>query len=364
MNNSNMRDAFSLDAKRNQKKDLEIGYGEGESIAVAEIADLQKRVKRKHPLAQFRIVDCAVLGDWSYKTVAIKLNPINLCFDARVDCFIGLRGRDTHYVVASVSTARTREIPYEDRELFHIDYCDKDFTSITKSLSRAVKVINNTVSWTPTSTVKKAFGYYAEYFQGGLDRAQKKLNDLKRGVFSTINGAKINEALLEYCIAGMENRPVSGEISHLITDNVEKYLVSKKDLGESVSVCDGLQMLALCKLKGSERIYYHKLDYRPYGTPPADLPSIFCGVGDINELPEEVLGKLFTMQSIGEENMEAVLYSRCVALDGVGASVVRQSNPSGNCGHTTPFTSEIMCAYVSPETIEQLYKPEATLSWS
>ena len=361
MYNSNIEDAFSLDAKRNQEKD--IGYGDGESIATAEIAELQKRVKRKHPLAQFRIVGCAVLGDWSYKTVAIKLSPINLCFDARVDCFIGLRGRDTHYVVASVSTARTREIPYEDRELFNIDYCDKEFTSITKSLSRAVKVVNNTVSWTPTLTVKKAFDYYAEYFQAGLDRAQKKLNDLKRGVFSTINGAKTNEALLEYCLAGMENRPVSGEISNLITDSVEKYLVSKKDLGESVSVCDGLQMLALCKLADSERIYYHRIDYKPYGAPPAVLPSIFCGVGDINELPEEVLGKLFTMQSIGEDNMEVISYSRCVALDGVGATVKNQID---NARKTTniPFASEIMCVYVAPETLEQLYKSEAALSCS
>lgn len=362
MNYANQEEAFGLDVKRNQEKD--IGYGEGESIAKTEIADLKKRVRRKHPLAQFIIVDCAVLGDWSYKTVVIKLNPINLCFDARVDCFMTLGGHDTHYVVASVSTARTREIPYEDRQLFNIDYCDKDFTSITKSLSRAVKVINNTGSCTPTSTVKKAFDYYAQNFQEGLLSAQKKLNDLKRGVFSAINGSKTSEALLEYCLAGMEGRPVSGEISHLITDSVEKYLVSKKDLGESVSVCDGLQMLALCKLAGSERIYYHGLDYKPYGMPPAVLPSIFCSVGNLNELPEEVLGKLFTMQSIGEDNMEPISYSRCVALDGVGASVKQtDSRTAGQTRTNIPFASDIMCVYVSPETIEQLYK-EGPLSCS
>ena len=349
-----IEEAFSLDANRNQEKG--IGYGEGESIATTEIATLQQRVRRKHPLAQFRIVDCGVLGNWRYKTVVIKLNPINLCFDARVDCFIWLSASDvTHYVVASVSTDRTREIPYEDREVFNIDHCDKDFTNITTNLSRAVKIINNTVSWTPTSTVTKVFEHYADSFQRGLDRAQKKLNDLKSGVFSTLTGTETNEALLEYCLAGMENRPVSGEISHLITDSVEKYLVSKKDLGESVSVCDGLQMLALCKLAGSERIYYHRLAYRTQGTPPATLPPLLCGVGDINKLPEEVTGKLFTMQSIGEENMEDVDYSggRCVGLDGVGAAVIKQVN-----WRPTAFTSDIMCVYVSHETIEQLYESE------
>ncbi len=99
-----------------------------------ELAALQKRVKKSHPFAKFRHT--------ADDALAIRLSHQSMCFDAKV-----LWDKDA-YIVMTVSTRRERELPYADLDRYGIAYSDRRFTSLTKTLARATKLVKDTKSQT------------------------------------------------------------------------------------------------------------------------------------------------------------------------------------------------------------------------
>ena len=211
---------FGFDASLN--REMEDSYYSPQMAD--ELAVLQKRVKKSHPFAKFRHT--------ADDALAIQLSPQSMCFDAKV-----LWDKDA-YIVMTVSTRRERDYA-PDLDRYGIAYSDRSFTSLTKTLARATKLIKDTKSATGERVLEKVMQGTIDRFGRGLKQAQEKLDTLQRGVFSSMQNSVSNEALLEYSLATMEQRPVRADIRHQVEDCTNKYLESKRDLGDSVAACDG-----------------------------------------------------------------------------------------------------------------------------
>ena len=292
-----------------------------------ELVALQKRVKKTHPLAKFRHT--------ADDALAITLTPQSMCFDAKVSW-----DKDA-YIVMTVSTRRERDHSYDDTKKYNIDYSDRRFTSITKTLARATKLIKDTKSATGERVLEKVMQGTIDPFGRGLKQAQEKLDTLQRDVFSSMRNSVSNEALLEYSLAAMEQRPVRADIRHQIEDCTNKYLESKRDLGDSIAACDGLQTLSIYKLKNIDKVFFHYRD-----TTAGEMQRI-KHVDDVNKLPQEVLAKLSVLQATGIDAMDTVGYSYDVkVLTSIGC--VRRD------AHDYDFVEDAMCVYISPETMAEV----------
>ena len=292
-----------------------------------ELFALQKRVKKSHPFAKFRHT--------ADDTLAIRLSPQSMCFDAKVSW-----DKDA-YIVMTVSTCRERDLSYEDTKKYNIAYSDRRFTSITKTLARATKLIKDTESATGERVLEKVMQGTIDPFGRGLKQAQEKLDTLQRDVFSSMRNSVSNEALLEYSLAAMEQRPVRADIRHQIEDCTNKYLESKRDLGDSIAACDGLQTLSIYKLKNIDKVFFHYRD-----TTAGEMQRI-KHVDDVNKLPQEVLAKLSVLQATGIDAMDNVGYSyETKVLTSIGC-VTREA-------HDYDFVEDAMCVYISPETMAEV----------
>ena len=292
-----------------------------------ELVALQKRVKKSHPLAEFRHT--------ADDALAIQLSPQSMCFDAKVSW-----DKDA-YIVMTVSTRRERDHSYDDTKKYNIDYSDRRFTSITKTLARATKLIKDTKSATGERVLEEVMQGTIDPFGRGLKQAQEKLDTLQRDVFSSMRNSVSNEALLEYSLAAMEQRPVRADIRHQIEDCTNKYLESKRDLGDSIAACDGLQTLSIYKLKNIDKVFFHYRD-----TTAGEMQRI-KHVDDVNKLPQEVLAKLSVLQATGIDAMDTVGYSYDVkVLTSIGC--VRRD------AHDYDFVEDAMCVYISPETMAEV----------
>jgi hypothetical protein len=292
-----------------------------------ELFALQKRVKKTHPFAKFRHT--------ADDTLAIRLSPQSMCFDAKVSW-----DKDA-YIVMTVSTCRERDLSYEDTKKYNIAYSDRRFTSITKTLARATKLIKDTESATGERVLEKVMQGTIGSYGRGLKQAQEKLDTLQRDVFSSMRNSVSNEALLEYSLAAMEQRPVRADIRHQIEDCTNKYLESKRDLGDSIAACEGLQTLSIYKLKNIDKVFFHYRD-----TTAGEMQRI-KHVDDVNKLPQEVLAKLSVLQATGIDAMDNVGYSyETKVLTSIGC-VTREA-------HDYDFVEDAMCVYISPETMAEV----------
>ena len=313
---------FGFDASLN--REMEDSYYSPQMAD--ELAVLQKRVKKSHPFAKFRHT--------ADDALAIQLSPQSMCFDAKV-----LWDKDA-YIVMTVSTRRERELPYTEHR-GNIAYSDRRFTSITKTLARATKLIKDTKSATGERVLEKVMQGTIDPFGRGLKQAQEKLDTLQRAVFSSMGNSVSNEALLEYSLATMEQRPVRADIRHQVEDCTNKYLESKRDLGDSVAACDGLQTLSIYKLKNIDKVFYHYRD-----TTAGEMQRV-KHVDDVNKLPQEVLAKLSVLQATGIDAMETVGYSYDTkVLTSIGC--VRKDASDYD------FVEDAMCVYISPETMTEV----------
>ena len=314
---------FGFDASLN--REMEDSYYSPQMAD--ELAALQKRVKKSHPFAKFRHT--------ADDALAIQLTPQSMCFDAKV-----LWDKDA-YIVMTVSTRREREITYADLDRYGIAYSDRSFTSLTKTLARATKLIKDTKSATGERVLEKVMQGTVTPFGRGLQQAQEKLDTLQRDVFSSMRNSLTSDALLEYSLAAMEQRPVRADIRHQIEDCTNKYLESKRDLGDSIAACDGLQTLSIYKLKNIDKVFFHYRD-----TTAGEMQRI-KHVDDVNKLPQEVLAKLSVLQATGIDAMETVGYSYDTkVLTSIGC--VRRG------AHDYDFVEDAMCVYISPETMVEV----------
>ncbi len=314
---------FGLDASLNREMEVN-NYS---PQMADELAVLQKRVKKSHPFAKFRHT--------ADDALAIQLTPQSMCFDAKV-----LWDKDA-YIVMTVSTRREREITYDDLDRYGIAYSDRSFTSLTKTLARATKLIKDTKSATGERVLERVMQGTVTPFGRGLQQAQEKLDTLQRDVFSSMRNSVSNEALLEYSLATMEQRPVRADIRHEIEGCANKYLESKKDLGDSIAACDGLQTLSIYKLKNVDKVFFHYRD-----TTAGEMQRV-KHVDDVNKLPQEVLAKLSVLQATGIDAMESIGYSYDTkVLTSIGC-VTRDA-------HDYDFVEDAMCVYISPETMAEV----------
>jgi hypothetical protein len=314
---------FGFDASLNREMEVD-NYS---PRMATELVALQKRVKKTHPLAKFRHT--------ADDALAIQLSPQSMCFDAKVSW-----DKDA-YIVMTVSTRRERDHSYDDTEKYNIDYSDRSFTSITKTLARATKLIKDTKSATGERVLEEVMQGTIDPFGRGLKQAQEKLDTLQRDVFSSMRNSVSNEALLEYSLAAMEQRPVRADIRHQIEDCTNKYLESKRDLGDSIAACEGLQTLSIYKLKNIDKVFFHYRD-----TTAGEMQRI-KHVDDVNKLPQEVLAKLSVLQATGIDAMDTVGYSYDVkVLTSIGC--VRRD------AHDYDFVEDAMCVYISPETMAEV----------
>ena len=292
-----------------------------------ELVALQKRVKKTHPLAKFRHTADDML--------AIQLSPQSMCFDAKVSW-------DTDaYVVMTVSTRREREISYADLDRYNIAYSDRRFTSITKTLARATKLIKDTKSVTGERVLEKVMQGTIDPYGRGLKQAQEKLNELQSRVFGSMRGYQREQALLEYSLAAVEQRPVRADIRHEVEDCTNKYLEAKKDLGDSIAACEGLQTLSIYKLKNIDKVFFHYRD-----TTAGEMQRV-KHVDDVNKLPQEVLAKLSVLQATGIDAMESIGYSYDTkVLTSIGC-VTKDA-------YDYDFVEDAMCVYISPETMAEV----------
>ena len=314
---------FGLDASLNREMEVN-NYS---PRIATELVALQERVKKAHPFAKFRHT--------ADDALAIQLTPQSMCFDAKV-----LWDKDA-YIVMTVSTRREREITYADLDRYGIAYSDRSFTSLTKTLARATKLIKDTKSATGERVLERVMQGTVTPFGRGLQQAQEKLDTLQRDVFSSMGHAKNKEALLEYSLATMEQRPVRADIRHQIEDCTNKYLESKRDLGDSIAACDGLQTLSIYKLKNVDKVFFH---YRE--TTAGEMQRV-KHVDDVNKLPQEVLAKLSVLQATGIDAMDTVGYSYDTkVLTSIGCVTRDASDYS--------FVEDAMCVYISPETMAEV----------
>ena len=315
---------FGFDASLNREMEVD-NYS---PRIATELVALQKRVKKSHPFAKFRHT--------ADDALAIHLSPNSMCFDAKVSW-----DKDA-YIIMTVSTRRERDLSYTDYRTYDIDYNDKSFTSITKTLARATKLIKDTKSATGERVLEEVMQGTVSPFGRGLQQAQEKLDTLQRDVFSSMRHAKSNEALLEYSLATMEQRPVRADIRHEIEGCANKYLESKKDLGDSIAACDGLQTLSIYKLKNVDKVFFHYRD-----TTAGEMQRV-KHVDDVNKLPQEVLAKLSVLQATGIDAMESIGYSYNIkVLTSIGC-VRRDASDSYD------FVEDAMCVYISPETMAEV----------
>lgn len=293
----------------------------------AELTTIRKRVKKRYPLAKFVRP--------SYTSLAVRLHPNSMCYDAIIE------NRDDAYVVKTVSTRRDRDITYEQRNKYDIGYRHVSFVSITTNTNRVMKLINETRSVTGERVLEKAMQESLHNFEKGLAHAQEKLSDLQSRVFSGFRDTLRNEMLLEYCLATMEQRPVRGDVKNDVEGAVRDYLEKKADLGESVSVSEGLQVLSLFKIEGNDKIFFHYRD-----TTAGEMTRIKY-VDDVNKLPQEVLSKAAVLQTTGREAMDNIVgYSSSHrVLSSIGAVKAPDSDD---------FIEDAMCVYVSPETMAEV----------
>ena len=314
---------FGFDASLNREMEVD-NYS---PRMATELVALQKRIKKSHPFAKFRHT--------ADDALAIRLSPQSMCFDAKVSW-----DKDA-YIVMTVSTRRERDHSYEDLDKYSIVYSDRSFTSITKTVARATKLIKDTKSATGERVLEKVMQGTIDPFGRGLKQAQEKLDTLQRDVFSSMINSVSNEALLEYSLAAMEQRPVRADIRHQIEDCTNKYLESKRDLGDSIAACDGLQTLSIYKLKNIDKVFFHYRD-----TTAGEMQRI-KHVDDVNKLPQEVLAKLSVLQATGIDAMDTVGYSYDVkVLTSIGC--VRRD------AHDYDFVEDAMCVYISPETMAEV----------
>jgi hypothetical protein len=292
-----------------------------------ELFALQKRVKKTHPFAKFRHT--------ADDTLAIRLSPQSMCFDAKVSW-----DKDA-YIVMTVSTHRERDLSYEDTKKYNIAYSDRRFTSITKTLARATKLIKDTESVTGERVLEKVMQGTIGSYGRGLKQAQEKLDELQSRVFGSMRNSVSNEALLEYSLAAMERRPVRADIRHQVEDCTNKYLEAKKDLGDSIAACEGLQTLSIYKLKNIDKVFFHYRD-----TTAGEMQRI-KHVDDVNKLPQEVLAKLSVLQATGIDAMDNVGYSyETKVLTSIGCVTGE--------AYDYDFVEDAMCVYISPETMAEV----------
>ena len=314
---------FGFDASLNREMEVD-NYS---PRMATELVALQKRVKKSHPFAKFRHT--------ADDALAIRLSPQSMCFDAKVSW-----DKDA-YIVMTVSTRRERDHSYEDLHKYSIVYSDRSFTSITKTVARATKLIKDTKSATGERVLEKVMQGTIDPFGRGLKQAQEKLDTLQRDVFSSMRNSLTSDALLEYSLAAMEQRPVRADIRHQIEDCTNKYLESKRDLGDSIAACDGLQTLSIYKLKNIDKVFFHYRD-----TTAGEMQRI-KHVDDVNKLPQEVLAKLSVLQATGIDAMDTVGYSYDTkVLTSIGC-VTRDA-------HDYDFVEDAMCVYISPETMAEV----------
>ena len=324
MNKTNIETTFGFDESLNRDSS-DLAW----SPVPVELSNLQKRVKKAHPFATFRRTVDDVL--------AIRLSPKSMCFDAKVTW------ESDAYLVMTVSTKRANSIAYHDKEKYGVSYSDQKFTSITKTLARATKLVKDARSVTAErvleGTVRKTVGT----FNKGLSIAQEKLESLQERVFSTISQTQRNDGLFEYCLATREQRPVRADIQREIDTCVNNYLETKEDLGESIAACQGLQVLSIYKLTDTPKVFYHYRDMTA-----AEMHQSKY-VNDVNDLPQEVLTKLSVLQTTGEQVLESIGWGSGKVLTSIGA-VLNQNHTSSDYG----FVEDAMCVYVSPETMVEV----------
>lgn len=292
---------------------------------LAELTTVRKRVKKKYPFAKFVRP--------SYRSLAIRLHPNSMCYDAIVE------SKQGGYIVKTVSTNRDRDISYDDKSKYGIGYNEARFVSITTNINRVMKLINETRSVTGERVLERAMQDSLHYFERGLALAQQALEELQVRVFRSLGDATRRDALMEYCLAGMEGRPVRGDVQHEVEGAVKEYLAKKADLGESITASEGLQILSLYKLQGNDKVFIHYRD-----TTAGEMTRIKY-VDDVNKLPQEVLAKASVLQTTGKEAMDPVSFSHCHALSSIGAVKT--------C-HAHEFVETAMCVYVSPETMAEV----------
>ena len=334
---------FGFDQTANMDTKPFIDCEQARPSTAAQITELMKRVRRKHRLATFTYLGGISYGEGKYAlrdTILIQLRPETLCFDAKVTCFASANGEVGHYKVATVSIKREKRIPTFDMHALNIPWAEQFCTILTSTIARAAKTINEATSFTPARVVEDGMQRCTQPFAEALKNAQNKSHKLQRETFSSMSTTDKDEALLEYCLSTMQDRPVRADIAHQIADRVRAYLDRKEELGASTSVCASLQPLGLYKVQGIDRVYYH----RPTFTDDQReaIPNI-----NINDLPKEVLSKLATMQAAGVGSMEDVGWSACKVLDGVGALVPDVSD-------RVPFLEAAQCVYVSSETMTEV----------
>ena len=292
-----------------------------------ELVALQKRIKKSHPLAEFRHT--------ADDALAIRLSPQSLCFDAKVSW-----DKDA-YIVMTVSTRRERDHSYDDTKKYNIAYSDRRFTNITKALARATKLVKDTRSVTGERVLEKVMQGTIDPYVRGLKQAQEKLDELQSRVFGSLRNSLREEALLEYSLAAMERRPVRADIRHQIENCTTQYLERKEDLGDSIAACDGLQTLSIYKLKNIDKVFFHYRD-----TTAGEMQRV-KHVDDVNKLPQEVLAKLSVLQATGIDAMDTVGYSYDTkVLTSIGC-VTRDASDYG-------FVEDAMCVYISPETMAEV----------
>jgi hypothetical protein len=314
---------FGFDASLNREMEVD-NYS---PRMATELVALQKRIKKSHPLAKFRHT--------ADDALAIRLSPNSMCFDAKVSW-----DKDA-YIVMTASTRRERDHSYDDTEKYNIAYSDRSFTSITKTLARATKLVKDTKSATGERVLEKVMQGTIDPFGRGLKQAQEKLDTLQRDVFSSMRNSVSNEALLEYSLAAMEQRPVRADIRHQVEDCTNKYLEAKKNLGDSIAACDGLQTLSIYKLKNIDKVFFHYRD-----TTAGEMQRV-KHVDDVNKLPQEVLAKLSVLQATGIDAMDTVGYSYDTkVLTSIGC-VTKDA-------HDYDFVEDAMCVYISPETMAEV----------
>jgi hypothetical protein len=176
---------FGFDASLNREMEVD-NYS---PRMATELVALQKRVKKSHPFAKFRHT--------ADDALAIRLSPQSMCFDAKVSW-----DKDA-YIVMTVSTRRERDHSYEDLHKYSIVYSDRSFTSITKTVARATKLIKDTKSATGERVLEKVMQGTIDPFGRGLKQAQEKLDTLQRDVFSSMRNSLTSDALLEYSLAAL-----------------------------------------------------------------------------------------------------------------------------------------------------------------
>jgi len=331
---NNINEIFGFDESDNRDwmaEDGCLGLCEHEATdpLPMELAALQKRVKKTHPLATFRRT--------AVNTIAILVDPKSLCFDAIVSWVADA------YVIQTVSTERSRSIAYKDRENYEVKYSSQQYTSITSKLARATKLVKDTDSVTAEGVVKEVMVKTVSTFSTGLSKAKEKLDTLQVRVFTPMTTLERTECLLEYCLADKEQRPVRADIKRRVDDCTDKYLLDKSELGHSITACQGLCVLSIYKVANVDKIFYY---YADGGTELWLQHKNTKYVNDVNDFPQEVLRKLSVLQTTGVDAMESLGYGTAKVLTSVGAVWPSSSQ--------IPFIEDAMCVYVSPEAIAEV----------